>query len=308
MIVAESHRGRRLLLQLDRGAELLDAVAAQCRSRGVRSGVISVFGILEEAEVREFDAQRRAFLPSRRFSGSLTVVHLGGHVTERDGAPHVETTCVLAREGDIGVQFVGGRLVRARVHVAQVVIDCFDDVMLRSGPDPAGLLVWQQALAETPAAAAATPAATPARAEPVAAAPAPSPPPPPPPAPRFEAAPTGRVVSSASRSEPAPAPAPDGGGLTWADVAAHSAARGPVEEALADGSDDGDDEGLRAGDVIDHPRFGHCEVERIEGGGEYAQIRLRNRRLVRLSLDVIQLVRNGRSEEGRRRFRAQVAT
>jgi hypothetical protein len=49
-------------------------------------------------------------------------------------------------------------------------------------------------------------------------------------------------------------------------------------------------------------------VERIEGAGDYAQVRLRNNRLVRLSLDVVQLVRDGHDPAGKRRFKARVAT
>ncbi len=85
--------------------------------------------------------------------------------------------------------------------------------------------------------------------------------------------------------------------VSWADVAAVSAAAEPAGDPAPS------DEPLRPGDVIEHPKFGRCEVERIEGDAEFAQVRLRNQRLVRLSLDVLTLVRDG--DEGKsRRFRA----
>ena len=60
-------------------------------------------------------------------------------------------------------------------------------------------------------------------------------------------------------------------------------------------------------DPAEHPRFGRCEVERIEGAAEYAQVRLKNRRVVRLSLDVLQFQRDGSDGEGHRLFRALVS-
>lgn len=88
---------------------------------------------------------------------------------------------------------------------------------------------------------------------------------------------------------------------TWADVAAASAAA-PRPTPPAD--DDLDDT-LRAGDILMHQTFGRCEVQRIEGSYEFAHVRLKNGRLVRLSLDVIRLSPGG-AEQGRRVFRAGV--
>src|SRR5262249_3229598 len=49
------------------------------------------------------------------------------------------------------------------------------------------------------------------------------------------------------------------------------------------------------GDVLEHPRFGRCTVERIEGEQEFAAVRLEAGRLVRLALGVLrlQLLRGG---------------
>lgn len=68
----------------------------------------------------------------------------------------------------------------------------------------------------------------------------------------------------------------------WAEVARASA----VHE---DETPPERDVELRIGDVIEHPKFGRCSVERLEGDGEFAHVRLRNARLVRLSLEVLKL-------------------
>lgn len=59
------------------------------------------------------------------------------------------------------------------------------------------------------------------------------------------------------------------------------------------------------GDVIRHPTFGRAQVEKIEGEGEFAAVRLASGRLIRLSLDVLNLRLDG-SEAGRRVFQANV--
>jgi len=281
VIVAESQPSRRLVGQLDRGLDLVQAVSSLCHSRSVRSGVLRAFGSLADAEVCRLDDKGGGWLPGRRVPGPSTILHLGGHVSERLGAPHLELTCALL--GGSG-EVTGGRLVQARVHAVELVIDCFDDLVLTTDLDEeSGLWGWVRATSLT-----AAPRPEPAEGRAKASAPG------------FEAAASGRVVGRG----PTPAPAaPPPAGPTWAPGVAASASRGPVDS----GAEEADDS-LRAGDVIDHPRFGAGEVERIEGAGDYAQVRLRNNRLVRLSLDVVQLVRDGNDASGKRRFKARVTT
>jgi predicted DNA-binding protein with PD1-like motif len=114
------------------------------------------------------------------------------------------------------------------------------------------------------------------------------------------AAPVGtaeEVVEAPAAIAPAVAEAP-----SWADVARASAGGTVEQEPVEDLTEDP----VGAGDVIEHPRFGRCVVERIEGDAEFAQVRLRNMRLIRLSLDVLTLVRDGAEPDGARRFRAEV--
>jgi hypothetical protein len=60
---------------------------------------------------------------------------------------------------------------------------------------------------------------------------------------------------------------------------------------------------VRPGDFIDHPKFGRCAVERVDGDYEFVTARLRNQRLIRLSLDVLTLIFAGQ-EDGKNVFRA----
>jgi len=105
---------------------------------------------------------------------------------------------------------------------------------------------------------------------------------------------------------------------TWSDVAAASARRVEAEAARAEtaapppaleaeASPDltavHHEVHVQAGDYIDHPKFGRCQVERVDGDGEFVSARLRNQRLIRLSLEVLTLIPAGQ-ENGKNLFRA----
>ena len=60
---------------------------------------------------------------------------------------------------------------------------------------------------------------------------------------------------------------------------------------------------VRPGDLIDHPKFGRCAVERVDGDMEFVTARLRNQRLIRLSLEVLTLIPAGQAD-GKNLFRA----
>jgi hypothetical protein len=103
---------------------------------------------------------------------------------------------------------------------------------------------------------------------------------------------------------------------TWKDVVAASAASDrkhepapppvrpavnvPVDEEQPTSSEP---VSVRPGDFIDHPKFGRCAVERVDGDQEFVTARLRNQRLIRLSLDVLTLIPAGQAE-GKNLFRA----
>ncbi|MEO6950780.1 MAG: hypothetical protein ABI321_03125 [Polyangia bacterium] len=89
---------------------------------------------------------------------------------------------------------------------------------------------------------------------------------------------------------------------SWADVAAASAkaqAESDAEEAT-----EADAATPSLGDLIDHGTFGLCVVEKIDGDEEFVMVRTANKRLLRLSLDVLRLVRTG-EEDGHTVFKAR---
>lgn len=281
----ESRRGRRLVGRLANGAEVTASVMALCRARAVHAAELRAFGSFAWVELHEYDPQHRTWTEPRRFNTPGTLLQLLGIVSQQDGELQFAATCTLAYSGDNGISVVGGYLVRAEVHELEYVIESFDDAP--------GTEVNED-LAGSPRAAATT---APSRAE--------HPSPTPSPAHREPPPRPATTPAVPSFTAPPPAVSPPTSASGWGAVIAASAKRQTEadEEDEAEDGEDLTDEPLRAGDVIEHPTFGRCAVERIEGDHEFAQVRLRNGRLVRLSLDVLRIVRDGQ-EGSQRRYRA----
>jgi len=266
MFVAESRRSRRLVGRLDRGSDVISALTDLCRKQGVHAAEIRAQGSLEEAALVEFDQRGRAPRAPRRFASALEILHLHGSAAEEDGKLVVQARVALSRERDNGIELLGGQLVSGRVHTLEFVIEVFDDLVLRRETDAAtGVRGWVSA---TEVAATSKPAA----------------------AQQWEA--PARLVAVDHVPEAAPAP------TTWQDVMAAKPEPEPTPAATGDAPQ------IAPGDFIDHPKFGRCQVERIEGDHEFVSARMRNQRLIRLSLDVLSLVAVG-TEAGHRVFKPE---
>jgi predicted DNA-binding protein with PD1-like motif len=275
-------------------------VRALCQKHQIRCGELRAIGALEMAELAAFDQAARRWKPSRVVAdGGLELLHLQGNISEERGAVSIQAQATLMRERDVGVEVLGGSLKGAVVYSIELVIETFDDVLLRRQADAAtGLSPWHEALAEADASAAEAPAEAPVAAAP----PAPAlPSPAPAPAAVAVARPVAAPFSVAAQSSTVAA-AP----LSWADVAAASQPARPAKRPRPETEPPRDEDVLlNAGDVILHPRFQRCVVHRVEGSGEFVQVMLRNGRVVRLSLEVLRLTPQG-VENGQRIFSATV--
>jgi uncharacterized protein len=368
MLSVASHHTRIIIGRLTRGSDLLRGLLEVCAQRQVRCASVTALGAVETAEVSHYDVRNKHYHPPRKLAGPLEILSLTGNLTENQGelAPHVHVT--LSREGDNGIEVLGGHLVSAQVFACEYTIFALDDVLLRRGPDKdTGLRLWEAGFeAGSDPLPNAFPSTPPPGAElaveggePVAVSPAgESPTTAAKRAPRLSIAkaaprqaPSRRVQrtheaeegprspieeveavaleASLDRGEKRPSPPPE---ATWQDViSASGEAQGAMDAARieasrslgfaasiqSNGADDltpvgeeslGEDEEvyeLAPGDIVEHPKFGRCVVERVEGDGEYVQVRLRSHSLVRLSLDVISLELIAH-ESGHQIFRAKI--
>jgi predicted DNA-binding protein with PD1-like motif len=265
MIVAESRRGRRLVGRLDKGSDVLEALAEVCRQHSVRTAEVRAIGSLDQVVLAEYDQRARQYRPHRRFDAQFEIVSFLGNVSEKDGKLFVHAHVGLSRERDNGIELLGGHMISGRSFAVEFVMDAFDDLLLRRGVDAqTGLTLWREAIALD--------------------------------------APGAGEKGDNTEKQPVPFDAP--AKTTWQDVMSASTEPPPVEEDPPTAPELPQEEvRVVAGDLIDHPKFGRCVVERIEGDYEFVSARLRNQRLIRLSLDVLTLIPAG-EESGKRLFRA----
>lgn len=288
MLAAETTRGRRLICAVDRGADLIATIRALVGEREVRSAEIRGAGFLDEIELARFDPMAQAWRGADRLSGPLELLSLWGSVSEHSGEVSVKLqAAVLPIHGGA---VSGGHVASARVYAVELVVDCFDDVILRRHPDATtGLPQWKEAIslggpASLPDQLTETidqidPARA-ARALPITTTgDSPAQPPPPGGSPRrYQRYPTGSPM--AAFEEPTPT------GQVLAAPPDLAAAEPPSEPPESPG----DPAAVIAGDLIAHPKLGRCVVEAVEPGGEYAKLRLRSGRMVRMSLTAVELV------------------
>jgi predicted DNA-binding protein with PD1-like motif len=288
--VVQSSRSRRIVAQISEGEELLDAILSVCKEAQVRCARVSASGALELLELADPEQPERALA----LHGAAQLLHAGGLVAEREGKLDIQLSVVAARKHEGRLELVGGLCTEATAANCELVIEALDDVILRRGLDPdSGALVISEAFAL---------ALPPEAAEP--------------PAPAVAAASAAKPAATRSRRqqaseplvlrEPLP-PKPPPGKPSWADAVMASVRASSEEPEVVHNPDAPRDDDsfrpIRVGDILDHNKFGRCVVQRIDQDQEYATVRLRNDRLVRLNLEVLRLRYTG-DEDGHQIFNA----
>lgn len=280
MLVLESQSQRRLLVRLDQGEELLASLSKLAEEEGVSAAWVRGVGTLEWVELDRHDQGLRRAEPPQRFSAPCEILSLEGSLS--GGDPMLHGT--LSRRTDNGVEVLGGRLTAARVFSVELYLECFDDVSLTREKDRAtGLWLWQGE--------ARSGAAAPSRSAPSSAAPA-----------TWTQEPDededDYEDDDEDEEEEERSAAPSSGGVSWADVAAVSAApevarpvarepepaprkrkkkkrEAPVgfkppplpEKRKTSEAEFMDEPIPEKGDFIQHRQFGLCKVEKEDGEG-----------------------------------------
>jgi len=338
MITVASHECRTILGRLDKGADLIDGLLEVCRQRQVRTGTVVALGALQAVEVVHYDTAHKRYRPGHKLQGPLEILSAVGNVSERDGELALHLHVTLSRDGDNGIEVLGGHVISGEVFACEFSLTALDDVMLRRGQDRAtGLPLWKHGFEREDAPAEGTPAQAmgqvssgssgavkAAPAAPSSPEPAPSPPEPapshiepaPPPAEPTPSPKPKRTRAAAKRLEAEPSwaevaavshQAQSGGGLERPPSAPKPKTPTPAMDEEEEADDELDYLEVEPGDIVEHPKFKRCKVARVEGDMEFVQVRLRNGNLVRLSLDIVSLVLVG-SEDGHQVFKAIIDT
>ena len=263
------------------GEDLLQGLLSVCHAQKVRCATLSGSGVLEELAIAHYDASSRAIGKPRWFRTPMQLLALTGTLTEHEGKADLRLNVTASRQGDNGIELLGGLLAGGRVLTCEFVIDALDDVLVRRGVDRrTGLAIWQEFLGgASPGGAGST-----ARADAGKAAP--------PGAGGGGASPAGEgsVVDAAEAQTQTIPPLP----AAWQEAIQASA------DALDASPEDDEEEEIyrpiKSGDFLDHRKFGRCVIERVDANEELITVRLRNDRRIRLNVAVLNLRFSG--EEG----------
>jgi predicted DNA-binding protein with PD1-like motif len=137
MVVFESRIVRRFVGRLERGEEVVATLRRLCEREQSRAAWVCGGGILEWADLAEWDSEREAWCAPRRVEGLLTLTSLQGNVAIRGGGIWIQLWASLARPHGTGVEVLGGTLAAARVYALDLTLEVYDDVRLERDEDVA---------------------------------------------------------------------------------------------------------------------------------------------------------------------------
>jgi len=119
--VYEFKAGRRFLVRVPKGAELVGYITELIQKENIRQGEITAIGAVADATIGFYDQQTHEY-HEVELTGGLEIVSLTGNISLKDGKPHLHAHAGLADHS--GAMF-GGHLSRATVFLTEIVIHEF---------------------------------------------------------------------------------------------------------------------------------------------------------------------------------------
>ncbi len=143
MILKQTKLTRVLLGRLERGEEVVSALAEAARAERIDAGFVRAHGILEDAEIALLDPASRLHQEAWRDRGpAIELASLLGTIALREGRTELALRAVIARPGAVS-HAAAGLLVSAHALAVEFAIDAYDDARVNRIVDPAtGLAVW----------------------------------------------------------------------------------------------------------------------------------------------------------------------
>jgi predicted DNA-binding protein with PD1-like motif len=132
-VSAEVHRSdrcRHLVLRHSGGDVLPGALLEVLREEGVASGWLRASGVLADVELRAYDPRAGGLAAAHLIAGPVQALSIEGAIGMADGAPSCSLRALLARDGDRGLEVLGGEIQSARAIALEVFVTSLDDVAL----------------------------------------------------------------------------------------------------------------------------------------------------------------------------------
>ncbi len=130
------------LARLPKGADLLEAITSEFRSRSIKKGAFNLIGALDKAVIGFYDPVERVY-KYKEFAGPLEIVTCIGNVSEKDSEVFVHAHIVIS-----GSDFVcyGGHLAAGSpIFAAELAATELPGIVpKRSFDEPTGLFLWSE--------------------------------------------------------------------------------------------------------------------------------------------------------------------
>lgn len=251
MIITQTRQRRTFVGSLNPGADLVDALANICVDNSILCALFSGIGYMKDPEIRSYDIDTRGFKPPVLHRGTFHCVSLHGNASLQDKRTVLRTHVIgtLTTGSNQPPQLLSGELAGAEVVAFEFTLSSIDDIRLYRAPDDrTGLDPWLHMSLGSGPVGADI---EPDTIPVVGTGPAAEPPKP-------------KVVAEPKRSAPSPAQEDD------------------------DDSDASPQLEVKAGDLLEHPTLGRCEVLDNDGD-ERVTIRLGSGRRVELHTGLLDL-------------------
>ena len=127
-----SSKGNKYVLSLDNHVSLMEALAAFCREKDIRSGSISGLGAVCSATFRFLNPATKAYV-DKSFDEQMELTAIEGNISRKDGEVYLHVHVTASRSD---YTCIGGHLLDARINGACELF--IEDYGLEIGrrPDP----------------------------------------------------------------------------------------------------------------------------------------------------------------------------
>ncbi|MDP9151525.1 MAG: hypothetical protein M3O36_16515, partial [Myxococcota bacterium] len=116
------------MLHASGGEVIPEALTTILRDERVVAGWLQGNGLVEDVQVRAFDAALGAFGVPRRIAGPAQLLGLEGSIGTPAGEPATSLRALLVHQTDRGLETIAGEIASARAIALDVFITSLDDV------------------------------------------------------------------------------------------------------------------------------------------------------------------------------------
>jgi predicted DNA-binding protein with PD1-like motif len=127
---------------LEKGERVIESLAAFCVEEGVRAGVLSAIGAVEDVSIGYYDLAAKKYVWATP-AGVFEVASMTGNVTLLDHAPFLHVHAVLSEAGALGA-VIGAHVREMTVAVTlEASLTVFDEPIERALNERIGLSLCQ---------------------------------------------------------------------------------------------------------------------------------------------------------------------